>query len=165
MRYSQIRKMDIVNGPGIRISLFTQGCPFHCKDCFNKETWDFDGGFEWTSEKEKLLLDLCNRPQIKGLSILGGEPLINQNLETLKILFTKFRELYPDKNIWMWTGNIYENLTPEQKEVANMVDVLVDGPWILRLGDFKLKYKGSSNQRVIDIKKTKESGKVELLDI
>ena len=122
----------------------------------------YEGGKEWTIESKNHLLELCNRPQIKGLSILGGEPLSDYNLNELKDLFTEFRKRFPDKTIWMWTGHVYENLTPEQKEVANMVDVLIDGPWIMKLGDFHLKYKGSSNQRVIDIKKTKESGSVEL---
>ena len=162
MRYASIRRLDIVNGPGCRVSMFTQGCAIHCEGCFNSEAWSYEGGKEWTIESKNHLLELCNRPQIKGLSILGGEPLSDCNLNELKDLFTEFRERFPDKTIWMWTGHVYENLTPEQKEVANMVDVLIDGPWIMKLGDFHLKYKGSSNQRVIDIKKTKKSGSVEL---
>lgn len=152
MRYSQIRKMDISNGVGIRVSLWTQGCDIRCKGCFNSDIWDYSGGKEWTKETENELLNLCSSPHIKGLSILGGEPLSQQNYKELIHLFKVFKEKYPDKDIWMWTGRTFENLTEEQMEVVRYVDVLVDGPWIEELGDFKLRFRGSSNQRIIDVK-------------
>ena len=152
MRYAQIRKLDVSNGPGCRVSLFTQGCNLKCEGCFNKTAWDYNGGKEWTNETKQHLLELCNVPYIAGLSILGGEPLSETNLEDLKSFINEFRIKFPQKTIWMWTGYIYEQLTLKQKEVADMVDVLVDGPWIASLGNFNLKYRGSSNQRIIKIK-------------
>ena len=164
MRCAQVRKMDISNGPGVRVSLFTQGSDLHCKGCFNSEAWDYSGGKKYTDETKDLILDLCSKPHIAGLSILGGEPLSPLNYSELFELLTLFREMFPDKDIWMWTGRIYEEMTEEQLEITNLCDVIVDGPWIQDLGDFSLKYKGSSNQRVIDINKTKELNKVVLYE-
>lgn len=164
MRYNQIRRMDISNGPGIRVSLFTQGCAIHCDGCFNQESWPMDGGKPFTSETKEQLLTLCDRPQVVGLSILGGEPLLEQNIEVLHDLFVEFRRRFPNKTIWMWTGYQFEHLTPAQRAVVADVDVLVDGPWIQRLGDFKLKFRGSSNQRIIDVPRTLQSGNIVLMD-
>lgn len=138
--------------------MFTQGCSIHCEGCFNSDVWSYEGGKEWSEEIKNTFLSLCKRSQIAGISILGGEPLSEANLKELEDLFKSFRAEYPEKTIWMWTGYVYENLSPEQKKVADMADVIVDGPWILKLGDFNLKYKGSSNQRVIDINETKARG-------
>lgn len=149
MRYAQIRSMDVSDGDGIRVSLYTQGCRIHCKNCYNYSIWDYSGGHEWNDSVKNFLLDLCNKPYISGLSILGGEPLSEENLYDLSDLFECFRERYPDKNIWMWTGYVYENLSPEQKKVADMVDVLVDGPFVDELKDLTLKFRGSSNQRLL----------------
>lgn len=159
-RYSIIRKMDIVNGLGIRVSIFFSGCPFHCKGCFNSETWNMTSGKEYTEETKNTVLNLCNKEHISGLSILGGEPLIERNLERLKDLFKSFKEKYPKKDIWLWTGYLYESLNLRQLKVLEYVDVLVDGQFVLELQDFKLKYRGSSNQRVIDLNKTRENGQV-----
>ena len=104
MRYHLVRKMDISNGPGVRVSVFMQGCEFHCKNCFNPETWCFDGGQEFTDEKIDEVMKLCAPSHIKGLSILGGEPMHPRNIEATTKLAKKFKELYPDKNIWSWTG-------------------------------------------------------------
>lgn len=160
MRYSSIRRMDITNGPGIRVSLFTTGCDLHCPGCFNRALWDYLGGNLYTEKEKALILDLCDRDEVKGLSVLGGEPLSAQNYEDLKGLFISFKERFPEKTIWMWTGRIFEDLDEEQLEVVKLVDVLVDGPWIMSLGDFNLKYRGSSNQRIIDVQKSLETNKV-----
>lgn len=158
MRYNTIRKMDISNGPGVRVSVFMQGCEFHCKNCFNPETWDFDKGLEFDDEVINHILDLCSLDYIVGLSILGGEPLHDKNIEKVTKLSKAFKDKYKDKTLWVWTGNLYENI--KDKEIFNYIDVLVDGNYIDALHDFRLKYRGSSNQRVIDIKKSKKNNKI-----
>ena len=158
MRYNLIRKMDIANGPGVRVSIFMQGCSFHCKNCFNKETWDFEGGQEFTDDTINKVLELCNKPEVKGLSILGGEPMHPTNIEGTTKLAKAFKEKYPEKNIWAWTGFKYEDI--KDKDVFNYIDVLVDGQYKDELHDPTLKWKGSSNQRVIDIKKSKNENKI-----
>lgn len=163
-RYNTIRRMDISNGPGVRVSIFFQGCHFHCKECFNSETWDFDGGKEFTDKEINLILDLASKDYIKGLSILGGEPLHPANLEGSLKLVKAFKDKYKDKTIWMWTGYTYEDLSDAQKEVVNLLDVLVDGQFKIDLKNLKLKYSGSSNQRVIDINKSNKENKLILID-
>lgn len=160
MRYAQIRKMDISDGIGIRVTIYTQGCDIRCENCYNSEIWDYNGGSAFNEKVKNNLLDMCDKPYIQGLSVLGGEPLSNQNLDALKDLFMDFKKRYPEKDIWMWTGHVYEHLTPEQKEVANLVDVLVDGPFIDAQKDLTLKFRGSKNQRVIDIKNTIKNNSV-----
>ena len=159
MRYNLIRKMDISNGPGVRVSIFMQGCAFHCKNCFNSETWDFDGGHEFTQDTINEVLNLCNRGHIKGLSILGGEPLHPRNIEGTTALAKAFKEKYPDKSLWMWSGFRFDE-DLKGKEVLNYVDVLVDGQYKDELHDFRLKWRGSSNQRVIDVQKSLMSGQI-----
>ena len=163
MRYNLIRSMDIANGPGIRVSIFMQGCEFHCKNCFNSETWDFDKGTEFSEETIDTVLDLCKEKEIKGLSILGGEPMHPKNIEATTELAKAFKEKYPEKNIWMWSGFEFEkNL--KDKEAMKYVDVLVDGRYVDELHNPKLKWKGSSNQRVIDVQKSLDQGKIVLYD-
>lgn len=161
MKYNTIRKMDISNGPGVRVSVFMQGCSFHCKNCFNPETWDFEGGKEFTDETVDEVLDLCNASHIKGLSILGGEPMHPRNIEATTKLAKAFKEKYPDKNLWVWSGFRFDEELKD-KEVLNYIDVLVDGTYKDELHDFTLKWKGSSNQRVIDVPKSLKSGNVSL---
>ena len=161
MRYNLIRKMDISNGPGVRVSIFMQGCSFHCKNCFNQETWDFEGGKEFTDDTINKVLELCNKPEVKGLSILGGEPMHPTNIEGTTKLAKAFKEKYPEKTIWTWTGFKYEDI--KDKDVFNYIDVLVDGQYKDELHDPTLKWKGSSNQRVIDIKKSKKENKICLI--
>lgn len=162
MRYNVIRKMDISNGPGVRVAIFMQGCEFHCKNCFNPETWDFNGGKEFTNETIDKVLDLCGKDYVVGLSILGGEPMHPNNIEATKRLAKAFKEKYPNKNIWAWSGFRFEDL--KDKEALEYIDVLVDGQYEDELHDPTLKWRGSSNQRVIDVKKSLKNGKVTTIE-
>ena len=159
MRYHKIRRMDIANGEGIRVSIFMQGCAFHCKNCFNPETWDFDGGIEFTDDTIQEVLDLCNRSEVAGLSILGGEPMHPQNIEGTTKLAKAFKERFPNKNIWVWTGFLMDR-DLKGKEVLNYLDVLVDGQFVEELHNPLLKWKGSSNQRVIDVQESLKKNKI-----
>ena len=160
MRYAKIRKTDISDGPGIRVSIFMQGCTFNCKNCFNPDTHDFNGGKEFTDDTINTILEIGEREEIRGLSILGGEPLHPTNIDGTIKLARAFRERFPDKDIWVWTGFLYENIP--NKEILKYIDVLVDGQYKDELHDFRLKWRGSSNQRVINVKKTLECGKIVL---
>lgn len=163
MRYNKIRKMDISNGPGVRVSIFMQGCTFKCKNCFNPETHDFNGGEEFTNDIIDKVLDLCNKDYIVGLSILGGEPLHPKNIEGTTLLAKKFKEKFKDKTIWVWSGFLYDR-DLKDKEILNYIDVLVDGQFKEELHNPKLKWCGSSNQRVIDVKKSLEENKIILYE-
>ena len=163
MRYNLIRKMDISNGPGVRVSIFMQGCAFHCKNCFNPETWNFDGGQEFNENTINEVLNLCEENHIKGLSILGGEPMHPNNIDGTTKLAKAFKEKYPNKNLWVWSGFRFDNELKD-KEVLNYIDVLVDGQYVDELHDFTLKWRGSSNQRVIDVKQSLEQSEVVLLE-
>ena len=150
MRIAGINKNDVVNGEGICVALFTQGCPFHCKGCFNPETWDYDGG------KEVPISDLISDVEAaiaangvpRNFSILGGEPLIERNLEELKILLSTVKKDFPHITIFLWTGFTIEKLTSAQKEVTQYIDVLIDGQYNEKLRDVSLHLRGSSNQRI-----------------
>ena len=159
MHYNKIRKMDIANGPGIRVSIFMQGCTFHCKNCFNSETWDFAGGKEFSDDTINKVLELCSEAHIVGLSILGGEPMHPKNIDGTTKLAKAFKERYPDKSLWIWSGFLFDKDLMD-KEVLNYVDVLVDGQYKDELHDFRLKWRGSSNQRVIDVKKSLKNKKI-----
>lgn len=163
MRFAQIRKEDISNGPGIRVSLFVQGCNRHCDGCFNPETWDYSGGRIFNRRIQELFLSLGEEKRITGFSILGGEPLDQD--ERMLELIKKIKERYPDKTIWMWTGHTYENLTDEQMEIVKLIDVLVDGPFVISQRCPGKRFRGSMNQRIIDIKKTLESGTIVIHDL
>lgn len=160
MRYNKIRKMDIADGPGVRVSIFLQGCTFNCKNCFNPETHDFNGGEEFTDETIQEVLDLCDKEFITGLSILGGEPMHPKNIKGTIKLAKAFKERYPDKTIWSWSGFLIDNIV--DKEILNYLDVLVDGQYVDELHNPTLKWCGSENQRVIDVKKTLKKGEVVL---
>lgn len=163
MRYNKIRKMDISNGPGVRVSVFMQGCTFHCKNCFNPETWDFKQGKEFTDETIDTVLELASKDFIVGLSILGGEPMHPKNIEGTTKLAKAFKERYPNKTIWCWSGFLFDRDLKE-KEVMKYIDVLVDGQYQDELHDFRLKWCGSSNQRVIDVQKSLKKNKIVLFD-
>ena len=160
MRYNKIRKMDISNGPGVRVSIFMQGCSFHCKNCFNPETHDFNKGEEFTYSTINKILELYNKDYIKGLSILGGEPLHEFNILGTIRLAKAFKEKFPDKTIWVWTGFLFENVI--NKDIFKYIDVLVDGQFEEEHKDIRLKYCGSTNQRVIDVKQSIEQNKIVL---
>ena len=143
MRYALIRELDISNGEGIRVSLFVQGCDRHCEGCFNPETWDWNSGKEFTHETLTQLMKLCDNPHIKGLSILGGEPLHPNNRNYVDVIIKTFRKLYPAKDIWLWTG-----YTIEQIENLPDVDYLIDGSFVEELKDPSLHWRGSKNQNI-----------------
>ena len=149
MRYNKIRKMDIADGPGVRVSIFMQGCTFNCKNCFNPETHDFNGGKEFTDNTIARVLELCENENIEGLSILGGEPMHPKNIDGTTKLAKEFKEKYPNKNIWVWTGFLFDK-DLKDKEVMKYIDVLVDGQYVDELHDPKLKWKGSSNQTIAE---------------
>ena len=163
MRWAKIRTEDIANGPGFRVSIYVQGCNNHCPGCFNPETWDFQGGREFNNAVKNKFLELGNNKKIAGFSILGGEPL--QQGKDMLDLVKEIKETYPDKTIWMWTGCVYEELPPEQLEIVKYVDVLIDGRFDAKLKSLRSRYKGSSNQRVIDIAKTLKEGKCVLHEL
>lgn len=171
MNYSDIKTPDVANGPGIRVSIFVSGCRHHCKGCFNKETWDFNYGKPFTQETIDYILKLMEPTYIKGITFLGGEPMEPVNQEGLLLLAKAVKEKYPEKTIWCYTGflfdrdilnDMYKN-SDTTKELVNLLDVVVDGKFEESLKDVRLKFKGSSNQRTIDIKKTLETGKIEIL--
>ena len=162
MRFYKVRSQDIDNGPGIRVSLFVQGCAKRCPNCFNPELWNFDGGQIFTRRIRKQLLSFADSKEITGFSILGGEPL-EQDESMLKLVKT-MKEEYPNKTIWMWTGYKYEDLNEKQKEIVSYVDVLVDGEFVKALMCPNNRFKGSTNQRIIDVQKTLNTGKVQLFE-
>lgn len=161
MRYNKIRKMDISNGPGVRVSIFMQGCSFNCKNCFNKETHDFNGGKEFDDSTIERVLELCDNENIEGLSILGGEPMNPTNIEGTTKLAKAFKEKYPNKTVWSWSGYSFDNYLKD-KEVLKYLDVLVDGQYNDDLRNPTLKWKGSENQRVIDVQESLKDSNIVL---
>ena len=150
MNYAEIKKVDIANGPGVRVSLFVSGCRNHCKGCFNPETWDFDYGRPFTRETEDEIIEALRPSWIQGLSILGGEPTEEENAAVLIPFLKRVRAVLPDKDIWLYSGYTYEAL--RDKEILTLADVLVDGPFLLKLKDAGLAFRGSRNQRIIDLR-------------
>ena len=171
MYYSTMKDCDIANGIGVRITLFVSGCTNHCKNCFQPQTWDFDFGEPFTEETEEKLLEMLKPDYINGLTLLGGEPMEPQNQRALVPFLKRVREAYPNKNIWCFTGFTYEVLKTDGShprcevtdEMLSLIDVLVDGRYVDELKDLTLQFRGSSNQRLIDMVKTRENGEVTLL--
>lgn len=171
MHYSTIKDCDIANGIGVRITLFVSGCTNHCKNCFQPQTWDFDFGEPFTEETEEKLLEMLKPDYINGLTLLGGEPMEPQNQRALVPFLKRVRKAYPNKNIWCFTGFTYEVLKTDGSrprcevtdEMLSLIDVLVDGRYVDELKDLTLQFRGSSNQRLIDMVKTRENGEVTLL--
>ena len=152
MRYNTIRQLDIANGPGCRVSIFVQGCEFGCPGCFNKVARDFSGGKEFTDQTMDLLLELAKPDYLSGISVLGGEPLHPRNRRDVLDLARKFKERYPEKTVWLWTGYLWEDVASDL--INSEVDVVVDGRFVEDLKDLRLKWRGSVNQRIIDVKKS-----------
>ena len=150
MRFSKIKLNDIANGVGITLSLWTQGCPHKCKGCFNRETWDFNGGMEFTKADEDYIINIINADNVKrDLSILGGEPLCPQNIEGVINLCKRFKEEYSDKKIYIWTGYRIEDLDETQSEILEYIDFLIDGKFEIDKKNLSLTMRGSSNQRIL----------------
>ncbi|MCD8143733.1 MAG: anaerobic ribonucleoside-triphosphate reductase activating protein [Oscillospiraceae bacterium] len=170
MHYATIKTHDIANGPGVRVSLFVSGCTHHCKGCFNPETWSFHYGQIYTPEAEEQIMQALEPWYIRGLSLLGGEPFEVQNQLTVKNLARRVRQTYPDKTIWCYTGYDYEQDIlaghlgdwSVTEELLHCLDVLVDGEFIEAQKDLKLRFRGSSNQRVIDVQKSLAQDRVVL---
>ena len=164
MKFIKIKDNDIANGVGITMSLWTQGCPHHCKGCFNMETWDFNKGKEFTELDLKYIFDNINKNDIhRDLSILGGEPLCPQNIEGVINLCKEFKKIYPNKKIYIWTGYTLEEFNDIQKSILNHIDVIVDGKFIEEKRNLSLKLRGSENQRVINVKETLKNKKIILI--
>lgn len=160
MYYGKIKYPDIANGEGVRVSLFVSGCRIHCKGCFNPETWNFCYGKEFTDETEKEILELLSKPFIAGLTVLGGEPFEKENQYVLVKFLRRVKETFPNKNIWCYSGYIYDNdIKPETgkqhcevtDEMLSYIDILIDGPFIKELYDISLQFRGSSNQRILKL--------------
>lgn len=167
MYYGNIKYYDISNGDGVRTSLFVSGCNHHCKGCFNEVAWDFDYGKEFSYNTLKEILNSLKPDYIAGLSILGGEPLDYKNINAVSTIVEVVRKSFPNKSIWVYTGYTYEELLERNNLftslILNKIDVLVDGKFIEELKDISLKFRGSSNQRIIDMNKTRELGEITLL--
>ncbi|MBR2676604.1 MAG: anaerobic ribonucleoside-triphosphate reductase activating protein [Solobacterium sp.] len=162
MYYGNIKKFDIADGEGVRVSLFVSGCTNRCKNCFQPETWDFHYGNPYTEETEQEIMDALNSPNIQGLSLLGGEPFEPENQRELVKLLRRVKTELPEKDIWCYTGFVYDNDLVEggrkhcevTDEMLSYLDVLVDGPFMEEKKDIRLIFRGSSNQRVLNMKET-----------
>lgn len=167
MYYGNIKEFDVANGEGVRITLFVSGCTNHCEGCFQPATWDFQYGQPYTEETEERIIRFLDRPLTDGLTLLGGEPMEPDNQRELVRLARRLKREHPDKTIWCFTGFIYErDLLPGQRrhtevtdEFLSLIDVLVDGPFILQQRNLALTFRGSENQRVLDMQKTLREGK------
>ena len=170
MYYGAIKKCDIANGEGIRTSLFVSGCRNHCKNCFQPETWAFDYGMPFTDEVAEDIYNSMKVPSVRGITVLGGEPMEPENQRELLPFLKEFRRRFPEKTVWLFTGNLYEELTgalgehPKHlditSEILSLVDILVDGRFEEENKRLGLRFRGSSNQRIIDMNKTREAGEI-----
>jgi len=174
MHFGAIKEVDIANGEGVRVSLFVSGCRHHCKGCFNPETWNFDFGKEYNKDTEDHIINLLKPDYIKGLSLLGGEPMEPENQKEIINLLRRIKKEYKDKNIWCYSGYLFDkDLTNANSkvhteftdEILSYIDVLVDGEFVLDLKNISLKFRGSSNQRIIDVKKSLKNKEIILYDV
>lgn len=172
MHYAELKNYDTANGIGVRVSLFVSGCTNHCKNCFQPETWDFSYGAEFTEETAEKILEMMKPDYIKGLTVLGGEPFEPENQRGLLPFIKKIREEFPEKSVWVYTGFTMEELRAEgthshcdvTEELLSLIDILVDGRFEEDKKDLTLRFRGSSNQRIIDMKSTLESNEIILWD-
>ena len=172
MNYATIKKYDVANGPGVRVSLFVSGCSHHCKGCFNQEAWDYNYGNAFTEQTEEEVMEALKPDYIKGLSLLGGEPLDLKNQEGILPVVKKAKELYPDKPIWCYTGYLFDKQVVGEmaknnqttNELLKYIDYVVDGQFVEALKNPSLKFRGSANQRIIDVQKSLQSNEVVLWD-
>ncbi|MBD5495649.1 MAG: anaerobic ribonucleoside-triphosphate reductase activating protein [Lachnospiraceae bacterium] len=168
MYYSEIKECDIANGPGVRVTLFVSGCTHHCKGCFNEMTWDFQYGRQFGEEDIEKILKLLEPSYIAGLTLLGGEPMEYVNQQGLLPLLRSVKEKYPEKSVWCYTGYLYDKdilqdfckKWQETEEMLSYLDVIVDGEFVEELKDISLRFRGSSNQRIIDVKKSMNTGEI-----
>ena len=177
MNYASLKTYDTANGPGVRVSLFVSGCEHHCKDCFNSEAWDFNYGKEFTEDTLHQIIESMNKTWIYGITFLGGEPMNPKNVITVSEIIARLRCSFPNKTIWVYSGYTLEELLSRYQNMfidSNMnrdvafatgsilknIDVLVDGRFVAELKDLKLRFRGSSNQRIIDMKKYWETGEI-----
>ena len=163
MHYGEIKNCDIANGEGVRVTLFVSGCTHHCEGCFNPETWDFQYGKPFGPEQEEEVLSALARPYIHGLSLLGGEPMAPANQPEVLSLVRRVRQELPGRDIWCYTGYLYEELAagrvgPLDRELLHELDVLVDGPFLLEQKDIRLRFRGSANQRILDVPRSLAAG-------
>lgn len=167
MNYGEIKNCDIANGPGVRVTLFVSGCTNHCPGCFQKQTWDFNFGHLFTEQTQQQVLEMLAPDYISGLTLLGGEPFEPQNQRALLPFVKRVRREFPDKSIWAFSGFTFEQLIDPKahphcektQELLSLIDVLVDGRFVEELKDITLRFRGSSNQRLLDMKKTLQAGK------
>lgn len=174
MNYGAIKKFDIANGEGIRTTLFVSGCRNRCEHCFQKETWDFNYGKPFTDREAEEIFKSLENGSVRGLTILGGEPMEPENQRGLLPFLREFKRRFPDKNLWLYTGNLYEELTGKPgshfkciditAELLALVDILVDGRFIEQRKRLGLRFRGSDNQRIIDMNKTREAGEIVIWD-
>ena len=171
MNYCGIKKTDVADGPGVRVTLFVSGCTHHCKDCFQPETWDFSYGEPFTEAVEEELIEALAPAYITGLTLLGGEPFEPENQKALHPFLKKVRERLPKKNIWAYSGYVFEELIGQETgtgrarcevtdEMLSLIDVLVDGEFVAELRNISLQFRGSENQRLIEVKKSLETGEI-----
>ena len=159
MKYAQMRQFDVANGVGIRTSLFVSGCHFHCKNCFNREYWPFDYGTEYDDEAMQKFIDMGKSPNVTGYSLLGGEPM-DQLMDDMLLKTVQEIKKQTGKTIWMWSGFTFEEMNSRQKEILQYVDVLVDGQFVDEKKNLTLLFRGSENQRIIDVQKTLTKGEI-----
>ena len=168
MNYADIRPIDVANGPGIRVSLFVSGCTHACPECFNPEAWDFQYGAPFGPEQVEQILSVLGKSYVRGLSLLGGEPFHPNNQKTVLELVKQVRQQYPQKDIWCYTGYLFEFLrdqgTEAQKALLRELDVLVDGPFVIAQKNLSLRFRGSSNQRILEVQPSLERGEPALWD-
>ena len=169
MNYANIKTYSIENGTGVRVSLFVSGCTHHCKDCFNEQAWDFEYGNPFTEDTEKAVIEALTPDYMAGITLLGGEPMEPVNQRGLLPLLKRIRKELPQKTVWAYTGYVYEDLLEGGRahcevteELLSLCDILVDGPFIAEKKNISLRFRGSENQRIIDLKATRETGKVVL---